>query len=285
MAGSGRPKSVKSKNKADVVKKAVNDNKKITCAGCNLIKSKVDFYVSYNPIHHTGRVPYCKKCTKQMISDKGNVILEKVKNTLQLIDKPFIYDIWKTSIDESGDTFGNYIKNIAMHQFRDFSWKDSIFEPQGDSKLNYELSDMASSNEVTYSEKWMGNYTKSELDYLEKYMTGLNNDFKINTENHKDYAKKIAKASLYMDKCFEDMMVGVQGADKRYKDAKEVFDGLSKSAQFAESGRGQNDVSLGCFGKVFEKVEAKSWVFEHIPLDEDGIDKIINQFSNINKSL
>ena len=37
--------------------------------------------------------------------------------------------------------------------------------------------------------------------------------FKIVTENHRDYAKKIAKASLMMDKAYEDMLKGVTAAD------------------------------------------------------------------------
>ena len=43
---------------------------------------------------------------------------------------------------------------------------------------------------------------------------------------------------------------------------------LSKSAQFAESQRGANDVALGCFGRVFDAVEKHNWVPEHIPTDE-----------------
>ena len=60
---------------------------------------------------------------------------------------------------------------------------------------------------------------------------------------------------------------------------------LSKSAQFAESQRSANDVSLGCFGRVFDAVEKHNWVPTHIPDDEDMYDKLLKQFSNIEKSL
>jgi len=94
---------------------------------------------------------------------------------------------------------------------------------------------------------------------------------------------KIAQASLHMNKCYQDMING--GSDGKYKIARENFDVLSKSAQFAESGRGQNDVSLGCFGKIFELVESKTYIPEHIPLNPDEIDKLIDNFKYIYKSL
>ena len=69
------------------------------------------------------------------------------------------------------------------------------------------------------------------------------------TENHRDYARKIAKASLQMDKTFDDMMNGVDGADKRYENATKAFDTLSKSAKFSESTRSVNDVGASSFSK------------------------------------
>jgi hypothetical protein len=140
-------------------------------------------------------------------------------------------------------------------------------------------------SEKIYSKEWKGYYTKEDLDDLNQYYNDLNTDFKITTRNHKDYARKIAKASLAMDKAFEDFQNGVIGADKRYKDFKDTFDSLSKSAQFAENTRSQNDVALGCFGKVFEVVENHHWIPEWDSYEKDQIDVILDQFSNIDKSL
>ena len=70
-----------------------------------------------------------------------------------------------------------------------------------------------------------------------------------------------------------------------YEKATKLFDMLSKSAQFAESQRGANDVSLGCFGRVFDAVEIHNWVPELTPTDEDMYDKLLKQFSNIERSL
>lgn len=139
--------------------------------------------------------------------------------------------------------------------------------------------------ELIYDEKWMGKYTKKDIDYLNNYYTGLERDYKIITENHRDYARKIAKASLQMDKAFDEMINGLDGADARYKNAREAFDTLSKSAKFSESTRSVNDVGISSFSKVAAMVEAHNWIPEHKPLQKDVIDEMIEYLSTITKSL
>lgn len=139
--------------------------------------------------------------------------------------------------------------------------------------------------ELIYDEKWMGKYTQKDIDYLNKYYTGLERDYKIITENHRDYARKIAKASLQMDKAFDDMINGIDGADAKYKNAREAFDTLSKSAKFSESTRSVNDVGISSFSKVAAMVEAHNWIPEHKPLQKDVIDEMIDYLSTITKSL
>ena len=120
---------------------------------------------------------------------------------------------------------------------------------------------------------------------METYYNDLRTDFKIVTRNHQDYARKIAKASLAMDRAYDDMIKGVQGSDTRYKNLKDTFDQLSKSAQFAEDKRGANEVGLGCFGVTFDKVEKRQWIPKHDPINKDDYDKMLDAFSTINKSL
>lgn len=60
------------------------------------------------------------------------------------------------------------------------------------------------SDELIYDNKWMGKYSQKDIDYLNSYYAGLERDYKIITENHRDYARKIAKASLQMDKAFDE---------------------------------------------------------------------------------
>ncbi len=139
--------------------------------------------------------------------------------------------------------------------------------------------------ELIYDDRWMGKYTQKDIDYLNSYYSGLERDYKIITENHRDYARKIAKASLQMDKAFDDMINGIEGADAKYKNAREAFDTLSKSAKFSESTRSVNDVGISSFSKVAAMVEAHNWIPEHKPLKKDTIDEMIDYLSTITKSL
>lgn len=138
---------------------------------------------------------------------------------------------------------------------------------------------------LKYSDKWMGNYTESDIKKLDHYYDSLESDYNIVTENHRDYARKIAKASLQMDKTFDDMMNGIDGADKRYENATKAFDTLSKSAKFSESTRSVNDVGASSFSKVAAMVEAHNWIPEHKPLKKDVIDEMIDYLSTITKSV
>jgi hypothetical protein len=113
----------------------------------------------------------------------------------------------------------------------------------------------------------------------------LREDYKIVTENHRDYARKIAKASLYMNKSFNDLMNGEKDAENQYNKARETFDKLCTSAKFSESSRSINDIGLGSFGKIFDKVEKDEWVYKHTPVEKDQIDEMLESFKTIEKSL
>ena len=168
--------------------------KELSCASCGEIKKIKDFYVSYNPIHQTGRIPYCKDCLKNIISDKKGIVkLDKVKEALKIIDKPFIYEIWKSSMEDKGDTFGIYMKNIQMKQYRDLGWKDSILEPQIEYDLNYDSLDGINEHiaklddfEVTdkIMDKWGYGYSNEEYFYFEKKWNKLINNYGEKTSLH-----------------------------------------------------------------------------------------------------
>lgn len=138
---------------------------------------------------------------------------------------------------------------------------------------------------LIYSDEWMGEYTQQDLDRLNEYYELLKNDYKIVTVNHRDYARKIAKASLMMDKAYEDVLKGVPGAEKVYANAKDIFDSLSKSAKFSEDKRSINDVGISSFSKIVSIVENHNWIPEYVPKDKDMYDELLDALRVINKSL
>lgn len=137
-----------------------------------------------------------------------------------------------------------------------------------------------------FNKKWVGSYTDSEIAYLEDYYAKLLKEFPIVTENHRDYARKLSRASLYADLKFDEMMNGGgKDAEAAYGKAQAVFDKFSKSAQFAEATRQTVDSVLGSFSRIVELVENDRYIYKHTPLEKDDIDLLLENKEHIKKSL
>lgn len=270
-------KPIKKENGA----KAICQNEHCEKLGRHL--SPDEFYKSRNAMvqHH----PFCKDCVNKMVDISD---LNTVYEVLKVLDTPFIMDEWNTVCSSVTNNYiGEYLKIVNFKKRKKYDgmrFEDSVFELSDDSEIDENLS-KALDDIPVWNDEWQGKYTKSDLKYLNDYYNGLQKDFKIITTNHKDYARKIAQASLSQMKAFQQFQEGKEGADVAYEKATKLFDMLSKSAQFAESQRGANDVALGCFGRVFDAVEKHNWVPEFIPTDDDMYDKLLKQFANIERSL
>ena len=305
------------KNIADKPTPANKQKGKKVCPCCHDEKNLTQFYIDYSPLFSIDqRTPICSECCKTLSLNKdGTVNVDKLKETLMRCDKPLYYDdlssakqsvkkensfISDDEVEFHGyDILKKYFMLNGARQNRAKSFADSQAEGFMHTNSNKTISEkseikntyMENANnkqekeELVYSDVWLGDYSEKDIDYLDKYYNGLNRDYKILTENHRDYARKIAKASLQMDKCFNDMINGVDGADVKYKNAREAFDTLSKSAKFSESTRSVNDVGISSFSKITEMVENHNWIPEHKPIEKDEIDKLLDALSTITKSL
>ena len=184
-----RPKGSKNKQSASSPQ---NEILEITCLYCGKSKKIREYYVSYNPAHKIGRIPYCKKCLKKMIADDfGKVQLEKLKKTLKLIDRPFLYNIWRSSLEEKGDTFGLYMKNMAIKQNRELTWEDSKFLPEVEGEINYEnvnMEQLAKKQRFIITdniiEKWGSGYKPEEYEAFERKYALLKNNYPEKTAMH-----------------------------------------------------------------------------------------------------
>lgn len=120
--------------------KTLNDS--AWCHLCNKHKPRNQFYKSTNPMSNSGLTPICKDCAKKIAlkigidgeehePDKNSTIM-----ALRYLDKPFLSDLWDSSIIESEDTtsgrvkanaWNAYIKNVAMNQYICKTFADSDF--------------------------------------------------------------------------------------------------------------------------------------------------------------
>lgn len=258
----------------------------LTCAACGNLKNGTEFYKSYNIVHSTGKIPYCKDCLKKMISDKnGNVEIEKVKSTLQLIDKPFLYTIWKISLEDKMDTFGCYIKNIQMPQYRNLGWAESSMLPEVEYDLNYDnVFDFEITSEMI--NRW-GNHEKEDYIKLESFYNDMKISNNIETAQDMVYLKKLATISLKMDKSLED---------GNYDDAKKLGDLFSKymgDSKFRAMDKSDADKTGGIrnFGAIYAEVEKDGFIppweyYRKIKgITQDIVDKTIMHIENFTLKL
>lgn len=110
------------------------------CYMCDRHRPKDKFYTSTDPRISSGVTPICKDCAKALAlrKDKNGDFHEPTKESVQLalyyLNKPFYEDLYSASIAEcenqaSGrnktNVFSAYAKNVAMHQYYTYTYKDS----------------------------------------------------------------------------------------------------------------------------------------------------------------
>ena len=122
-----------------VPKKEKPEIKKITCTECNTEKRTTEFYKSFKSA--SGLMPYCKACVveKCLNEEKSAIDMDNLKRTLQQLDRPYIHHVFVTNAnkyDEPRAIIGKYWKDIAMHQYRDFTWDDSMFTESEEKLMN-----------------------------------------------------------------------------------------------------------------------------------------------------
>ena len=172
----------------------------LECINCKEEKKEKEFYANYDESSDTGKIPYCKECLKKMIgNDNGSVSLDKVKKTLQLMDRPFIADIWKISVQAGGDIFGVYIKNIALPPMKYYKWGDSQFDPRDTTNLNYTTFHTTTKKfKITEAIviKWGAGYKLEEYEAFERKYEFLKNNYPEKTSMHTEALFKYIRYSV-----------------------------------------------------------------------------------------
>lgn len=121
-----------------------------------------------------------------------------------------------------------------------------------------------SPEKLEYNRKWRGHFTQEQIEALEDIYAQYEEDFVLDNVNIRDYAKKVAKASLNAD-IAEDRMRRGEISASDYKEAQKIFDDLSKSSNFAACKRKPGETSgLGSLGEIVQRIESTG------KLDTDG---------------
>ncbi len=140
-AAQARLKLKEAQSEIDKLNAELNElrNNYATCYICGKLKPKYKFYSSSDPINKLGVTSVCKDCAKSLavLSDRdGNNYCtpDSMKFALSYLNKPFLNDVWDSSVAESenlhsgkirGTPFDAYVKNIAMPQYYTLTFRDS----------------------------------------------------------------------------------------------------------------------------------------------------------------
>jgi len=178
------------------------------------------------------------------------------------------------------------IMNLSgMYYFSDNIGKEGAYQEFDPDSMDGTVSQpehARDDGELVYDKTWNGMYTQREIDYLNDYYTRLEEDFVLDNESIRDYARKAAKASLDADIKYNKMRHG-QASANDWKESQAVFDNLSKSANFAACKRKPGEqAGMGSLGLLIQKIESTGLLqTQKVSFPEDVYDQIINDYRHI----
>lgn len=266
---------------------------KKTCSKCSRNIGLLQFYNTNSPIFSDGKIPFCKKCLKEMM-DAENV--DSVKAVLRQIDKPFLIEVWKKSQSSKNDTIGEYFRQVnSLHQYRELTWDNSIHYDDDSSKveslIKNDKSDLPASIEdiaeietehgeikVTkeLKSKW-GDYSNRDVLEMEKMYKDMERANDISTPQHKRQLYFYCKLNVLMDKSLEEGDFG------GYEKLARQFDNLTKSSGFRPIDRQSGSEASGVrtFSQIYEEVEKDGYIDPYpIETRQDIIDRSLQYILN-----
>lgn len=192
------------------------------CSDCLDDKKLDEFYMSSSVFHSgTGRIHVCKSCLWDYAinKDTGEVELDRVKDALRSIDKPFIMDAWISSLAEAekrdGNVFRLYMKNIAMRHFKSLNYGDSIFSHEKELTEEEQILLEDEVEEIVYSKSKLkqlirdwGVQSHQDYEFLEDFYKEYELNFPPRNAVERNLYKNIAKTHLNANKKIESGSIG-----------------------------------------------------------------------------
>lgn len=241
--------------------KGLKKEEKKLCLKCQDHKKLSNFYISYSKLHTDQKVPVCKTCLNKMF-DKSNM-QESIKDILRQIDKPYIYYILETSINENSENiFGKYMKNIGMKQYKSLTWEDSIFENEPNSKENKNITVQDSSHPSRQLiEKWGYGYDPEEYLQFERKYQALKNNYPERTAMHTE------ALLTYIRYRVKEEIATAKGDSKAAKDWGTLAKDAANAAKINPSQLSKADLSdgLDSFSQLTRSVEQVVDIIEILP--------------------
>lgn len=243
-------------------------DKEITKPKCTSCGGGKEFYVSNSPFHKlTGKLHVCKDCFWDYVGDD----LNKLIHALRMIDKPFIMSLYISSQEEAEKSekntnpIKNYMKNVSMPQYKNFTWDDSEFEghKKTSSITDHNEDDYEFDDEVI--RYWGTGYEEWEIDFLENEKIQLMTSFEC-----PDYGMEM----IMKDICFINLDIEKIRREKRPNSSKEITALIKTRSDLMNDANMKPIQSTGAdandqitFGTLIKKLENERPVPK--PLDDE----------------
>lgn len=279
-------------------KSTAKPTQKKYCSACQKEKSTTRFYVSYNPLHSDGYMPMCKECIRNACyTEDDEFSIEKFHSVLRQLDRPFLQDIWDSTVNEVKKNYGvqevsydaiigKYFKNISMQQHRYKTWENSCFESkQSTNRIEGSRRKQTHSDQVYYLPdddfkvtediiKLFGEgCTAQEYKIMVNYYDTMKNDYPNITESQKKLLLRYVRAAAR-----EEIATNSGNTAEAEKWGKLSSDALKQLNQSDLQG------GISSFSEFFQKVERTKDVVRILPKfkfrPNDALDFVIWCFIN-----
>lgn len=285
------------------------------CLRCQKVKPLTDFYSNKSWADQNGRDLYCKDCAREMCVDRDTMrqymwennrlwldaIWESAeKRAMRVLANNAEYLSEKTSKKKKEEVKNRAICNQAfftMNLANFYAYHDNSDEEGNIRDFNPDSMDgsliqtdsgdqVANEGAKIYSAVWNGMFTQREIQYLDEYYDRLDSEFVLDDVNIQDYARKVAKASLEADTRYNNMRIG-KCTSKEWKEAQDMFDGLSKSANFAAcQKKDRGSVSNEVLCEIIQNIEIHHRAeMPQVFFPPDDIDRIIADFAHTDDAI
>lgn len=142
--------------------------------------------------------------------------------------------------------------------------------------------DASASNGKSYSKEFKGMYAPRELETLHEYYNDLAAENDLSTRTAKDYAQKMAKASLLYDETFDAYRNG-EATIEDLQRASSLLDSVSKTGALAPSNKaGKEEGDSGSWGELTLKLITTGHpCVKEIDWPKDVVDKLLAEYQHI----
>lgn len=184
----------------------------ILCPKCNKFKSRSNFYQNKN--YDAGFFPICKECLLQMATDRNKDGTykdnkEKAKNTLRIMDLPFIESVYDNAINDVTNAVNEKNRGTAWQQWmvmlsslpnwKGKTWKDSEFKENSEYDDEYEVKE--NQKIIKKAKKRFGpGYNNDEYTFLENEYQDWTTRYECNTKAQEEIFERLSQKKLEIRK-------------------------------------------------------------------------------------